>query len=245
MFSSDTIRTHRAWLYIVGLLVTGVVATLPAEVLNVDLQRISGLYEPGGPNAGWLYGNRFPWRELYDYGNIPTLIIMGAAGMILLAGLYFHLSSFMRKACWIVLLTIIIGPGIIVNGILKPYWGRPRPADVTQFGGRHEYRDVWPPGGPGSGKSFTCGHCAMAFGLGSLAALYPRYPTAGMAAVMISLLYGVLMGTARMTQGGHFPTDVLWSGIVVFVVLCILYYYVFNMPEEIENEGSRSTAPDI
>jgi membrane-associated PAP2 superfamily phosphatase len=32
------------------------------------------------------------------------------------------------------------------------------------------------------------------------------------------LSYGLLMGVARMAQGGHFPSDVLWAGGMVYLV---------------------------
>jgi lipid A 4'-phosphatase len=32
-----------------------------------------------------------------------------------------------------------LGPGLLVNGVLKSYWGRARPYDVIQFGGKKEF----------------------------------------------------------------------------------------------------------
>ena len=37
------------------------------------------------------------------------------------------------------MLTLIIGPGLIVESLLKPNWGRARPKDLTIFGGQADY----------------------------------------------------------------------------------------------------------
>ena len=34
--------------------------------------------------------------------------------------------------------TMILAPGLLVNVLLKDHWGRPRPIDVTQFGGQDQ-----------------------------------------------------------------------------------------------------------
>jgi lipid A 4'-phosphatase len=126
-----------------------------------------------------------------------------------------------------------------VNGLLKNYWGRPRPVEVSALGGDWEYRTVWEPGVPGRGKSFTCGHCSMAFAVGSAAAFAPYFPVAAGAALVASVGYGMVMGVARMAQGGHFPTDVLWSGILVFMIAAALYYLVFRIPESADESAHR------
>jgi membrane-associated PAP2 superfamily phosphatase len=36
------------------------------------------------------------------------------------------------------------------------------------------------------------------------------------------------MGFTRMTSGGHFLSDILWSGYLVFLVAFLLYYGWYN-----------------
>jgi len=38
-----------------------------------------------------------------------------------------------------VTLLYILGPGILVNGLLKEFWGRARPADIAEFGGTRTF----------------------------------------------------------------------------------------------------------
>jgi len=132
----------------------------------------------------------------------------------------------------VVVLTFALGPGLIVNGLLKEFWGRPRPADLAMFGGSAQYRAVWPPAGPGAGKSFSSGHVATAFALCSGASFYSLHPSLSGAALVVGLSYGLLMGLARIAQGGHFPTDVLWSGVIVLSVLTWLHFLVLRIPEQ-------------
>ena len=41
------------------------------------------------------------------------------------------------------LTTLIMGPGVLVNTILKDNWGRPRPRYVEEFGGDLPHQPVW------------------------------------------------------------------------------------------------------
>jgi lipid A 4'-phosphatase len=138
-----------------------------------------------------------------------------------------------------VILTVLLGSGLLVNGILKNCWGRPRPADIAAFGGSHGYKEVWQPLGPGQGKSFPCGHCSIAFATGSAIAFFPLHPALSTAALAGSIIFGFVMGAARVAQGGHFATDVIWSGTLVFIVIELLYYYVGHVPDA----RSRSRPP--
>lgn len=215
----------------VGLFLFGVVGTFILNATGWDLSWPAAVYEAGGAHGGWHYARDLPWRRLYDYGEIPTILL--ALGALALLGLEVlgKISTNYRKPCLVIILTVILAPGLIVNGLLKPQWGRPRPAELVRFGGSGHYRTVWQPGKPGDGKSFPSGHCASAFSIASLAAFYPWHPWFGASMLVGGVAYGVLMGAARIVQGGHYPTDVLWAGVIVLVVISLLYYVVLRIPE--------------
>ncbi|MES1155661.1 MAG: hypothetical protein ABUL48_04450, partial [Pseudorhodoplanes sp.] len=42
-----------------------------------------------------------------------------------------------------VILVFALGPALLANGILKMFWGRPRPRMLTEFGGTHEFMAWW------------------------------------------------------------------------------------------------------
>ncbi len=221
---------------IIALFLLGAAGTALMAVAGVDMGWLEKLYTPGGPAGGWVYGTYFPFGALYDYGEIPGILLVVAAAAVYCASLWGKIPARYKRPCLVIVLTVALGPGLLVNGLLKNYWGRPRPSEVATLGGRWNYQPVWERGIPGRGKSFPCGHCAMAFALCSLVAL--RHLNPGLAAVGLigGIGYGFLVGAARMTQGGHFPTDVLWSAVLILALIALLYYTVLRVPQHQETE---------
>ncbi|MCU0611097.1 MAG: phosphatase PAP2 family protein [Candidatus Eisenbacteria bacterium] len=89
-----------------------------------------------------------------------------------------------------------------------------------QFGGQRQYQPVWRPAPGRRGTSFPSGHVATAFSLGS-PALLTAHPAARAAIIAGSLVYGCLMGMARMAQGAHFASDVAWSATFAWVAILL------------------------
>lgn len=221
----------RGMFTIVFLLILGIAATVFLEAHGKDLEWTGTFYSAGGKGNGWVHAREAPWDLLYDYGEIPGIALAVGAALFLVVSHFRKAFDEYRKPCLVIILTVIIGPGILVNGILKNYWGRPRPVDIVAFGGHAEYRKTWPPGGASDGKSFTCGHCAMAFSISSAVAFFPYHPVASIAALFAGVAFGIITGIARVVQGGHFVTDVLWSGIIIMTTIAALYWLVFRIPE--------------
>jgi len=235
--------------HIPGILLTvllvlflGLATTLLFSGLGLDLALSTYFFSVEGAGGGWSLGTEQPWKSLYRYGEIPG-ILLSAGVMLVLIGTYLGLASATwRKPCLVVLITVLIGPGILVNGLLKTSWGRPRPVDVVEFGGAQQYRDVWPPSPRHSGKSFTCGHCAMGFSLSSAAVFFVSSPIGSWFVMALGLAYGFLLGVARVAQGGHFATDVVWSFVVVYAVMALVYAVVFQtmeIPRQFSSQKQR------
>ncbi len=214
-----------------GLFVLGVVGTLILSATGWDLSWPASVYSAGAEHGGWAYARDLPWRRIYDYGELPTIFLAIGALAVIIAEMLGKIRTDYRKPCMVILLTVILGPGLIVNGVIKPLWGRSRPADIVQFGGSGEYRAVWQLGKPGDGRSLPSGHCASAFSIAALAAFYPWHPWFGVSMLLGGIAYGFLTGAARVVQGGHYPTDVLWAGVIVLMLISLLYYVVFRIPE--------------
>lgn len=114
------------------------------------------------------------------------------------------------------IITLAIGPGLVVHAILKDGFGRPRPEEVQEFGGQQTYMAPFVIS-QDHGQSFVSGHAAMGFYLCALAWVVPaRYRRityiGGVAA-------GLLIGACRMMQGRHFLSDVLFSGLIVLLLI--------------------------
>ena len=166
----------------------------------------------------WCHRRAQPWDWLYRWGPLPG-VACGVAGVGLAVGGTLRHRPRLRTAGLFLATTILIGPGLLGNSI-KPFWGRPRPRQIVQFGGQREYTPVWRPDPSRRGTSFPSGHVATAFSVGSTALLVP-HPAARTAIIMGSLAYGGLMGLARMAQGAHFASDVAWSATFAWVAILL------------------------
>ncbi|MEW5735013.1 MAG: phosphatase PAP2 family protein [Thermodesulfobacteriota bacterium] len=195
------------------------VVTALAGRLGWDLHISSLFYEQG---RGFVHGARQPWSFLYHWGTLPGLLITFAC----LAGLggvaLGRVRADYRKPLLVLVLTTFVASAVLVNGVLKTYWGRPRPCQVQQFGGEWEFQKVWPPGKPGRGRSFPSGHASMGFLPIALYAFVRVRPRFARACLGGGLAYGCLMGAARVVQGDHFPTDVLWAFATVAMTGLVL-----------------------
>lgn len=176
------------------------------------------------PDEGWIYGQRAPWNFLYHYGVLPTVVV--AFGALIVGALSFRWHNFrdQRRAAWFLVLLAIVGPIVVVNLVFKEHWGRPRPGEVIHFGGDKPYLEVWEKGVSGQGRSFPCGHCSAAFFFFGFFFIVRRRSHRWALVILVSTLaYGSLMGMARMVQGGHFASDVLWSAAFMYYLSLGLY----------------------
>jgi lipid A 4'-phosphatase len=131
--------------------------------------------------------------------------------------------------------TLIIGPGLLVNMVLKELWGRPRPVMVDAFGGSDPYVAVWRiTDYCTSNCSFVAGEASSAIWLTALALVVPRQwrlPTA-----IITGVYAGLISLNRIAFGGHFLSDVLLSWGLTLLVIAIGYrIFVARPPSWLAN----------
>ncbi len=125
---------------------------------------------------------------------------------------------------------LVIGPGILVNCVLKPCWSRPRPHAVKSFKACDDPRDpprdfvpVWERAFGVQDSSFPSGHAAMGFYLMTPAFVcYRRRPWLAAGSLLLGLCSGTIIGLARVVAGSHFPSDVLWSGGIIYFTALLL-----------------------
>jgi len=129
-----------------------------------------------------------------------------------------------KKVILYLLLVVAIGPGIIVNNILKDHWGRARPAETILFGGTKEFTPAFIISDQG-GYSFSCGHAAGAFFLIALALLAQKRRTLWMS---LAVGYGLAISYIRIAAGGHFFSDTVVSFFIVYITTLIFYGLFFK-----------------
>jgi membrane-associated PAP2 superfamily phosphatase len=190
---------------------------LSALMLLTDFDRVWA-HRVWSVEGGWRLRDEPLVRLLYEYGNLPALIA-GIGGMVLWPVLLWKQRPRQERALALFLgLSLILGPGIVVNAVFKDHYGRPRPNQTVEFGGTLPYHRLFEPGVGGVGKSFPSGHASMGFyWLGLFVWFWPIRRRTACAFGAAGLLHGGFMGWGRTVQGGHWASDVLWSAGCVYL----------------------------
>jgi lipid A 4'-phosphatase len=178
----------------------------------------------------WPLMTAYPWKALYDWGIYPAWVL-GCGGLVVWVASFGWLKlERWRDPGLFYGLLLIIGPGVLVNGVLKPYWGRPRPNAIQEFGGQREFLPVWQWGRGQDESSFPSGHASTGFYLMAPAFVcYRRRPRLALAFLLLGIVSGSVIGLARIVVGGHFPSDVVWAGgLIYFAALAIAAPFRFG-----------------
>ncbi len=218
------------------LLALSLAATILFSATRLDIEAARWFYHPELADP-WPISSQPLWLMFYRSAPWVTGSLAVAGTALLVAGTIRKKWSGFRLPGTFLLLCVVVGPGLIVNGILKDHWGRPRPRQIVEFGGRLEYV---PPLLPARthGKSFPCGHCSVGY-------LYAagwwmwrrRHPVGAAGSLAAGTALGTLLGFGRMAAGGHFLSDVIWSGLIAFGVAHVLYYYALRIPAREDAHG--------
>jgi len=185
--------------------VAGIALLLPWGRIDPAVSRL--FYRPATPNGPWQEAAPVPWG-LLAHLTTWVAVALALAGM----GLLLRARGSARPAL-VILLGLALGPGLLVNVILKDHCHRPRPRQTLGLGGDFTYVAPFHIGPVG--KSFPCGHSAVGFACVALAGVVEaRRRGARRAVVAGSLALGALLGLGRIATGAHFASDVLWSGIL-------------------------------
>ncbi len=227
-----------------------VLLTIPFLVWDIDIAFQQLFYR----NGEWFFRDESLWAFLYDYGPAPGMIIFVVSLLFWTISAFTGFQKTNRRAFAFVALMMMLGPGLLVNAVFKEYWGRPRPREVVQFGGQRAFvpplvkgefvvsrkyekmlesrqgavewdilRNIYRI--KGRYNSFPNGHASVGFFMIFPYFLY-RNRQKGVAMLWLfgGSCYGVLMGAGRIIQGGHFASDTLWAGAIVYLVGVFLYH---------------------
>lgn len=174
-------------------------------------------------NEGLFSDNTF-FNFLYTYGEHPSKITAAL-------GLIYYIATRERVALYLCL-TLVIGAFLINEQALKHHWGRPRPKQVDEFGGIQKFRPFYAPNffaQPEPSRSFPCGHCTAGYYFISFAFLGKRFKNRSLFwfGLLFSALFGSLLGVARMAQGGHFFSDVVFGCLVMGLTAWMLDRWIW------------------
>lgn len=216
---------HLKWL-IPLLFLAAIAPFTPA----IDLH-ISSLFFTPSPigGKGVFYNNPF-FHFLFRYGELFGFAFGGFAGFVFILSFFIPKWKKWRPGSLAIGLTLFIGAGLITNAFFKEYWGRPRPKEIVEFGGKHIYRPFWSPDFSLRQKSFPSGHVAMGFYYLSLCFAAKRYRNRFLlySGIFLTVFWGVGLMAARVAQGGHFLSDVIASALLMWLVALSVDHWVWK-----------------
>jgi len=180
---------------------------------QLDL-RVSGWFYTD--DAGWYLGKN-PFVLFVYHGAEYIAWVIG----LTLLGVYGlgHLRKSWVPAQWrataaFVLLSTLVGPMLVINAGFKEHWGRAKPHDVAEFGGEAQYSAALRPAQQcDSNCSFPSGHATVGYAFLAFALVWHRRRRFWLIA---GTSLGLAVGAVRIVQGGHFLSDVLFSGFIVW-----------------------------
>jgi len=212
---------------LIGLLVGIVFAINP----KLDLQIAAPFYDVADRD-----GNQFalriypPLRHAHDIALWLVVALATSSTLILLNKAIRRNGIRSTRAIAFLLMSFALGPGLLVNVLLKDHWGRPRPIDVTQFGGDQHFVSWWDPRGDCPRNcSFVSGDVSSAFWTIAPAALAP--PQWRLLAYTAAVFFGVAMAVSRIVVGAHFFTDTVFAGVFTFLLVWLLYALIIRRAE--------------
>lgn len=227
------------------LLLLGLLAALSTPVFwftDLDV-RAATLFFSDTPGTPPWPGEFDPLWQFFYYGAplFAGLLGLGAVAVLLLGAFRSYWRRWRRPAIF-VLLTVAVGPGLLINVVFKENWGRPRPRQIEEFHGPKQFVPPLAMGEDKDGKSFAAGHPSIGFCFFTLWFIWRRRnPRLAWLSFGTALGLGALMGLGRMAAGAHFLSDVLWSGFITFFSAWLLYYFVLRIPDVETGHGEPGT----
>ncbi len=117
----------------------------------------------------------------------------------------------------------------MANVVLKDNWGRARPRSVVEFGGTKHFTPALIPASECSRNcSFVSGEASSAF-VPFFAAALLLLPQLRRTLFGAGLAAGFGAGLIRISQGGHFLSDILFAGIFMALTASALHILLIGL----------------
>ena len=200
---------------------------------EVDMWMASLFYDP----EQGFYLKETPLVEItYDiFKHLPKLLLP-VMFIFLLMGIKSTYCRIRRHLCLFALVTLLVGPGIIVHNVFKDQWDRARPRHLVEFGGDKQFTPAWVISDQCERNcSFVSGHAAMGF-----YAMILGWLLSSRRWFYIGLAVGAVVGFVRVIQGGHFISDSILAGFMVYWTI-----WAFAKWMRIPNPGEEWQCPEV
>ena len=199
---------------------------------DLDLALERPFYDPAWASIGGFLAAYNPLlNRLRDLARVIAALLVAPAILAVLGKLVAPRWRMLvpGRAAVLLISTLALGPGVLTNLVLKDHWGRPRPLDVTAFAGDLQFTPWWDPRGDCPDNcSFVAGEPSGAFWTLAPAALTP--PQWRLLAYGGALAFGAAVGLLRIAGGGHFFTDVVFAGVLIYLLIWTTHGLMFRWP---------------
>lgn len=165
-----------------------------------------------------------------------VLLVLFVLGMVLPRGSWFGRN---RRAIAYLFLALALGPGLIVNTLLKDNSGRARPVQIEQFGGSKQLTPAFVIADQCERNcSFVSGHVAAATMpvAGYFVASTRRRRRLWLAG---GVALGLAVGLARLVVGAHFLSDVVVAMFITWIACAIVAAVMLARPAATSTSESR------
>jgi lipid A 4'-phosphatase len=195
---------------------------------GIDLA-VAGFFHTGGNGFVLRDGaiHRFVDDWIRPHVKDLVIVMLALACVSLASG--GRIMRWRPRSIAFIALNFALGPGLLVNGLLKNSIGRARPKHLEMLGGDKLFSAAFAPAEQcASNCSFVSGDVAfIAAGLGFALLLEG---TKRKIAVFICLVLTGLAGYYRMAVGAHFASDVLLATLFCFIITLALHQLMFFRP---------------
>lgn len=201
-----------------------VVLIAACETLGLDRRIVAHLASENG----------FEWREAWWLRTLlhDDLKLVSQAAFATLALATWKPFGFLRNTPALERISMLVGvtASLAIVSVIKYFSLTSCPWDLVQFGGVAQYISHWSwgLGDGGPGRCFPSGHASAGFAflplaLPALLSGLPERRRLGLRLLLAVLLFGLACGGAQVLRGAHYPSHVLWSGFICWVVAVLNY----------------------
>lgn len=196
----------------------------PELDLQVTAQFHNSAHGFSTADSGWPNQMRLAvWR-------VSELVLVASIGALVYGLVRRRDILGLPRRVWVFILALYtLGPGILVDIVLKPAWGRARPANVTEFGGTLNFT---PPTQIADECARNCsfvsgevsGAVALAVALFLVLGHFRDRLTATVFRILAVLILAVpvLIALQRIAAGRHFLSDAIFAALFTLLVAVIL-----------------------
>ncbi|MDC2978841.1 phosphatase PAP2 family protein [Pelagibacteraceae bacterium] len=147
------------------------------------------------------------------------ILILPIVGRFFKIDRIFYNYQFSIKEIVLLWISQIISVLIFVNLVLKNFWGRARPNDVVELGGKESFSPWFEISNAcETNCSFVSGDASVGF---SVIILY--LITKKIIFLYASFVAGFILGVIRIMAGGHFLSDIFFAGFFIVILNIILF----------------------